>query len=235
MATLFGIGVGPGDPELLTLKALRILRAAPVIAYPAPEQGTSLARAIVAPHLPGGQVEIAIRMPLEVERFPAQAVYDRAAGEIGAHLAAGRDVAVLCQGDPFFYGSFMYLFGRLSRDWTVTVVPGVSSLTTCAAVLGAPLAARDDVLAVLPAPLPEDLLEARLRDADAAAIVKLGRHFPKVRRVLARLGLAASARYVEHASMANQRILALEDVRDEEVPYFAMVLVHRRGAAWRNP
>lgn len=235
MAILFGIGVGPGDPELLTLKALRILRAAPVIAYPAPERGDSLARAIVAPHLPGSQVEIAIRMPLEVERFPAQAIYDHAAGEIAAHLKAGRDVAVLCQGDPFFYGSFMYLFGRLSRDWTVTVVPGVSSLTTCAAVLGAPLAARDDVLAVLPAPLPEDVLEARLRDADAAAIVKLGRHFPKVRRVLARLGLAASARYVEHASMANQRILALEDVRDGEVPYFAMVLVHRRGAAWRNP
>ncbi len=235
MAVLYGIGVGPGDPELLTLKALRILRAALVIAYPAPERGASLARAIVAPHLPGGQVEIAIRMPLEVERFPAQAVYDRAADEIAAHLGAGRDVAVLCQGDPFFYGSFMYLFGRLARDWTVTVVPGVSSLTTCAAVLGAPLAARDDVLAVLPAPLPEDVLEARLRDADAVAIVKLGRHFPKVRRVLARLGLAANARYVEHASMENQRILALGDVREEAVPYFAMVLVHRRGEAWRSP
>jgi len=235
MAILYGIGVGPGDPELLTLKGLRILRAAPVVAYPAPEQGDSLARAIVAPHLPGNQVEIAIRMPLEVARFPAQAVYDRAAAEIAAHLRAGRDVAVLCQGDPFFYGSFMYLFGRLSRDWTVTVVPGVSSLTTCAAVLGAPLAARDDVLSVLPAPLPEEVLEARLRDADAAAIVKLGRHFPKVRRVLARLGLTGNARYVEHASMANQRILALDEVRDETVPYFAMLLVHRRGEAWRNP
>lgn len=235
MATVFGVGVGPGDPELLTLKALRLIKSAPVIAYPAPEQGDSLARSIVAPHLPGDQTEIAIRMPLEVARFPAQAVYDRAAEEIASHLRAGHDVAVLCQGDPFFYGSFMYLFGRLAQDWPVTVVPGVSSLTTCAAVLGAPLAARDDVLTVLPAPLPEDVLEARLKDADAAAVMKLGRHFPKVRRVLERLGLSAQARYVEHASMATQRILTLDQVRDDAVPYFAMVLVHRRGAAWRNP
>jgi precorrin-2/cobalt-factor-2 C20-methyltransferase len=235
MATLFGIGVGPGDPELLTLKALRLLRAAPVIAYPAPEQGDSLARAIVAGHLPGGQVEIAIRMPLEVARFPAQAVYDRAAAEIAAQLSAGRDVAVLCQGDPFFYGSFMYLFGRLSRDWRVEVVPGVSSLVACAAALGAPLVARDDVLTVLPASLPEAVLEARLRDADAAAIMKLGRHFAKVRRVLDRLGLVAQARYVEHASMASQRIAPIAELEDDAVPYFAMVLVHRRGDAWRNP
>jgi precorrin-2/cobalt-factor-2 C20-methyltransferase len=235
MATLYGIGVGPGDPELLTLKALRLIRAAPVIAYPAPESGDSLARSIVAAHLPGGQAEIAIRMPLEVARFPAQAVYDRAAQDIAAHLGAGRDVAALCQGDPFFYGSFMYLFGRLARDWKVEVVPGVSSLMACAAALGAPLAARDDVLTVVPASLPEDRLEARLRAAEAAAIMKLGRNFPKVRRVLDRLGLVAQARYVEHASMASQRILALRDLRDDAVPYFAMVLVHRRGEAWRNP
>ena len=235
MTTCYGIGVGPGDPELLTLKALRILRGVSVIAYPAPERGDSLARGIVAPHLPGGQIEIAIRMPLEAARFPAQAVYDRAAEAIGAHLRAGRDVVVLCQGDPFFYGSFMYLFGRLARDWTVEVVPGVSSLTACAAALGAPLAARDDALVVLPATLPEAVLEARLRDADAAAIIKLGRHGAKVRRVLDRLQLADQARYVEHASMASQRIARFADVAADAIPYFAMVLVHRRGDAWRNP
>ncbi len=231
--TLYGVGVGPGDPELLTLKALRIIRAAPVLAYPAPEKGDSLARSIVAPHLPGGQTEIAIRMPLEVSRFPAQEVYDGAAREIAAHLRAGRDVAVLCQGDPFLYGSFMYLFGRLAKDWTVAVVPGVSSLTACAAALGTPLAARDDTLVVLPAPLPEEVLEARLKDCDAAAIMKLGRHFAKVRRVLRRLGLEDRARYVEHASMANQRIRALGEIGDGEAPYFAMVLVHKRGEVWR--
>ncbi len=233
MATLYGIGVGPGDPELLTLKALRIVRAVPVLAYPAPETGDSLARAIVAPHLTGGQTEIAIRIPLEVARFPAQEVYDAAAQDIAAHLKQGSDVAVLCQGDPFFYGSFMYLFGRLARDWKTVVVPGVSSLMACAAALGTPLAARDDALCVLPAPLPEDVLEARLRDCDCAAIIKLGRHFPKVKRVLDRLGLATRARYVEHASMQNQRVRALSEIGDGEVPYFAMLLVHKRDEVWR--
>src|SRR3546814_2327553 len=157
--TLYGIGVGPGDPELLTLKAVRILNSVPVIAWPAPLQGEGLARSIAAPHLPGGQMEIAIRMPIEAARFPAQEVYDRAAAEIGEHLAAGRDVAVLCEGDPFFYGSFMYLFGRMAGRFPVQVVPGVSSLTAAAAVSGSPLAARNDVLTVLPAPLPDARLE----------------------------------------------------------------------------
>lgn len=231
--TLYGLGVGPGDPDLITLKALRILERAPVIAYPAPETGESLARAIVAPHLPAGRIEIAIRMPLVAERFPAQRVYDAAAAEIAEHLQAGRDVAVLCEGDPFVYGSFMYLFGRMAEHYPVRVVPGVSSLTACAAALGAPLAARNDVLVVVPAPLDEDVLAARLAETDAAVIIKVGRHLPKVRRVLDRLGLAARARYIEHATMASERILALDDTGEDTAPYFSAILVHRRGEAWR--
>jgi precorrin-2/cobalt-factor-2 C20-methyltransferase len=230
--TLYGLGVGPGDPELITLKALRLLRSAPVVAYPAPEHGDSLARSIVAEHLPGGQTEIAIRMPMLVERFPAQEIYDRAAVEIGAHLEAGRDVAVLCEGDPFFYGSFMYLFGRMAECFPVQVVPGVSSLMACAATSGAALASRNDVLTVIPAPLAPDRLRDLLARTDAAAIMKLGRHFTKVRDVLNELGLSAHARYVERATMANQRLLPLDKVDPDSVPYFSMVLVHRRGEAW---
>ncbi len=229
---LYGLGIGPGDPELITLKALRLLRAAEVVAYPALEDGESLARSIVAEHLPGGQLEIAIRVPFVVERSPAQEVYDRAAEELGGHLAAGRDVAVLCEGDPFFYGSFMYLFGRMAERFPVEVVPGVSSLTACAARLGTPLAARNDVLTVLPAPLDAELLEARLKSTDTAAIVKVGRHFSKVRRVLEKLDLAGRARYVERATMHNQRTLPLDEVDADAVPYFSMILVHRRGTAW---
>jgi precorrin-2/cobalt-factor-2 C20-methyltransferase len=231
--TLYGLGVGPGDPELITLKALRILRAVPVFAYLAPEHGDSLARAIVAGHLPGGQTEIAIRMPLLTDRFPAQAVYDEAADEIVRHLQAGRDVAVICEGDPFFYGSFMYLFGRMVERFEVEVVPGVSSLMACAAVLGAPLAARNDTLAVLPAPLEAHELARRLEVVDAAAIIKVGRHLGKVRGVLRELGLADQARYVERATMARQRILPLDEAADGEAPYFSMILVHRRAEAWR--
>ena len=231
--TAYGIGVGPGDPELITLKGLRIIQRAPVIAYPAPEVGDSLARAIVAPHLPGGQREIAIRMPMVAERFPAQEVYDRAAAEITAVLDTGCDVAILCEGDPFFYGSFMYLFGRLAAGHRVAVVPGVSSLNACAAALGSPLVARNDVLTVIPAPLPADELRRRLDSADAAAIVKPGRHYAKVRSVLQEAGLMPQARYIERAIMDRQRILPLEAVDPADVPYFSMILVHKRGEAWR--
>jgi precorrin-2/cobalt-factor-2 C20-methyltransferase len=230
--TLYGLGIGPGDPELITVKALRLLKAAPVLAYPAPETGESLARSIVAPLLPGGQTEVAIRVPLLAERFPAQEVYDRTAVELGAHLSAGRDVAVLCEGDPFFYGSFMFLFARMAERFPVEVVPGVSSLTACAAVLGAPLAARNDVLSVVPAPLDEAELKARLSSGDATAVIKIGRHFAKVRRVLDELGLSERARYIERATMESQRILPLDSVDPADVPYFSMVLLHTRGAAW---
>jgi precorrin-2/cobalt-factor-2 C20-methyltransferase len=227
--TVYGIGVGPGDPELVTLKALRLLRAAPVVAYPAPLDGNSFARSIVAQFLTDSQREIAIRVPMVPERFPAQDVYDRAAREIGVEAAAGRDVAVLCQGDPFFYGSFMYLFARLAAAFPVEIVPGVSALTACAAAGRLPLAARDETLTVIPATLDAAALERRLAGVDAAAIIKLGRHFAKVRDVLVGLGLAARAQYVERASLPNQRILALADIDAAAVPYFAMILLRGPG------
>ncbi len=230
--TLYGLGIGPGDPDLITLKALRILESSPVIAYPAPETGPSLARAIAAPHIPEGKIEIPMPMPMVAERFPAREVYDRKAVELAVHLKAGRDVAVLCEGDPFFYGSFMYLFARLAGDFPALAVPGVSSLTACAASLGAPLTSRNDVLTVIPAPLPEAEIEARLAGTDAAAIVKVGRHLGKVKRVLEGLGLADRARYIEHATMAEEKILPLAEASPEGSPYFSMVLVHKRGEAW---
>jgi precorrin-2/cobalt-factor-2 C20-methyltransferase len=231
--TLYGLGVGPGDPELITLKAIRLMRSCPVIAYPAPEQGDSLARAIMAPHLPGGQIEMAIRMPLLADRFPAQKVYDGAAAELGAHLKAGRDVAVLCLGDPFLYGSFMYLFARLAGAHRTVVVPGVTSMTAAAASLGTPLAARNDVLTIIPAPLPDDAIESRLAASDAAVIMKLGRHFGRMRNLLDGLGLAGKARYIEHASFPTERALPLDAVDASAVPYFSLILVHKRGDAWR--
>ena len=232
--TLYGLGVGPGDPELITLKALRILERASVLAYPAPEEGESLVRGIVAGHLDGHHEEMCIRMPMVAARFPAREVYDRAAVELGRHLDAGRDVAMLCEGDPFFYGSFMYMFGRMAARHTVEVVPGVSSLMACAATLGAPLAARNDMLSVLPATLPDEALERRIRDADAVAVIKVGRHLPRVRAVIEAMGLTANARYVEHATMASEKILPLGDVPEDAAPYFSMILLHARGDAWNE-
>lgn len=227
--TLYGLGIGPGDPELITLKALRILQTAQVVAYPAPETGDSLAHRIVAPYLKGSQTEIAIRMPLSVARFPAQDVYEQAAADLAAHLTAGSNVAVLCEGDPFLYGSFMYLFGRLAERFPVEVVPGVSSLTACAAALKHPLVSRNDVLTVIPAPLDDGTIAARLLQTDAAAIIKLGRHGPRIVALLKELGMIDRAQYIERATMPEQRILPLAEVDAASIPYFAMILVHRRG------
>lgn len=225
MATLYGLGLGPGDPELLTLKALNVLKRVPVIAYPAPDTGESFARRIAAPHLPGGQIEIAIRTPMIPGRYPANDVYDRYGAEIAEHLEGGRDVAVLCQGDPFFYGSFMYVFQRFADKCAVEVVPGVSSLGACAAAAGRPLASRNQVLTILPATLPEDDLAARLKGSDSVAIVKVGRHLEKVRRVLDSLSLTNRARYIERATLAEERVLPLDRVSEGEAPYFSMILV----------
>ena len=231
--TLYGLGVGPGDPDLVTVKVLRVLRRLPVVAYPAPEQGASFARSVVASHLSPAQAEIAIRVPMTRAVAPAQMVYDRAAVEIAVHLDAGRDVGVLCQGDPFFYGSFIQIFDRLASRFPTHVVPGVSSLTACAAAAGTPLVTRDEILTVLPATLSETALEKRLKQAESAAILKLGRHLSKVQRVLKRLRLAARATYIEHASLGSQKILPVEAADPGSAPYFSMILVRRAGKGER--
>ena len=231
---LYGLGVGPGDPELLTLKAHRLLRSCSVVAYPAPDDGDSFARSIVAGHLPEGVEEIPIVIPMKAGRFPAQDVYDRAAERLSAYLDAGRDVPVLCEGDPFFYGSFMYLFARLAGSHDVEVVPGVSSLTACAAAFGRPLAARNDVLSVIPAPLDEDTLRDRIASSEAAAIIKVGRHYAKVRRVLDELGLTEACGYVERATLGNQKVIPLGDLDENRAPYFSMILVYRGGEPWQT-
>ena len=226
---LYGIGVGPGDPELMTLKAVRILAEAAVIAYPAPNSGESSARAIAEKFIPPGRIEIAVRVPMRVGPVPIEA-YERAAEEIAGHLDAGRDVAVLCEGDPFFYGSFMYLHDALAGRFPTTIVPGVSSLTACAAASGRPLVRRDDVLTVLPATLDDAALEAQLAATRAAAIMKVGRHLTRVKALLARLGLLETAIYVSHATRGNERVLPLAELTDAEAPYFSMILISRDDA-----
>lgn len=222
--TLIGVGVGPGDPELVTLRADRIIRQARVIAYPAPEGGQSFARSIVAGSIPEGIVEIPIVISMVSERFPAQAAYDKAVRDISAHLVNDLDVVVICQGDPFFFGSFMYLFQRIARNYAVQVVPGVTSMTACAAASARPLCARLESLSVIPAPLGEAELFDRLKIAGAAAIIKVGRHLPKVRRVIARLGLSDRSIFVAHASLPTELVCPLESA-PAEAPYFSMVLV----------
>ena len=229
--TVYGLGVGPGDPEMITLKALRLLRAASAVAYPV-QRGDSVARAIVAAHLRPGQVEIAIDAPMTGGET-AQPGYDAAAATIIGHLERGEDVAVLCEGDPLFYGSFIYLLSRLAGKHRVEVVPGVTSLTACAAALPLPLVGRDERLAVMPAILPDDKLREGFAFADAVAIVKVGRHFKRLAALIEELGLTGRAQYVERASQAAQRVLPLAEVDPAGATYFAIILVFKEAASWR--
>lgn len=231
---LYGVGVGPGDPELMTLKAARLIAATRHVAYPAPDSGSSFARGIAAAHFREDVVELSIIVPMKVARFPAEEVYDRAALDIAALLEAGENVVVLCEGDPFFYGSFMYLYQRLSAQFTVEVVPGVSSPMACAARFGRPLAARNDVLSIVPAPLERDDLRARIAASDAVAIIKIGRHFAKVQEVIADLGLTGRAAYIERATLPNERLIPLGEVGDAEAPYFSIILIYKGQEEWVN-
>ncbi|MEL7216781.1 MAG: precorrin-2 C(20)-methyltransferase, partial [Pseudomonadota bacterium] len=221
---LYGVGVGPGDPDLMTVRAVRLIEAAPVIAYPTLAGADSFARRIAADVIPANAREIVMDVPMTVDRAPAQAAYDDGAAQIAEALEGGQDVVCLCEGDPFFYGSFMYLFARLSGRFEVEVIPGVTSVTTCAARAGLPLAARNERVTILPGPLPEDELRRRIEGAESVAIMKVGRHLAKIRGVIASLGLSEHAVYVERASLPEERICPLSEA-PETAPYFSMILL----------
>ena len=224
--TLYGIGVGPGDPELMTLKGIRVLAQVPVIAYPAPEGGASLARAIAAPHIPPGRIEIALPIPMVAGLSPHHESYARHADTLAGHLAAGKDVAVLCEGDPFLYGSFIQLFERLAGHFPVEVVPGISSLLAGPAEARFPLAVRAESLAVLPATLTESEIARRARAADSVVVLKAGRHLEKINTALRAAGFGGDAIRVTRATLPDQKISALAESLGD-APYFTMVLARR--------
>jgi len=229
---LFGVGVGPGDPELMTIKARRVIEGADVIAYPGAEHGRSVARRIAGPYLRPDQIEVPLRYPVTTGETDhpggyeaaLSEFYDDCAAELAVHLDAGRDVAVLCEGDPFLYGSYMYLHERLGERYGSEVIPGVASFSAAAAAAGAPLVRRDDVLTILPGTLPGEVLAARLQATDAAVVMKLGRTFPKVRTAVESAGMLQRGIYVERASSEEERVAPLAGVADK-VPYMSLVLV----------
>ncbi len=227
--TLYGVGVGPGDPELMTVKAWRLISSADVISYLCANGGESTALEIATPFLPDTFEPLAIDMPMRVEREPAQAAYDDGARRIAVRLDQGRDVVMLCEGDPFFYGSFMYVFERLAASHRIVVVPGVISATAAAAATGMPLAKRDDVVKVLPATLGADRLRAELQTAQTSVILKVGRHFGKIRLILGTLDLTSCATAIEHASRDNQRIRPVSEIAEDHLPYFTTILVRADG------
>jgi precorrin-2 C20-methyltransferase/precorrin-3B C17-methyltransferase len=231
--TLWGVGLGPGDPELVTVKAARLISEADVVAYHSARHRRSIARSIAEPYLRDGQIEEALVYPVTTETTQHPGGYDGAIAEfyehaakrLAEHLDAGRDVALLCAGDPFFYGSYMHMHERLSDRYDAHAVPGVTSMTAAAAELGRPLVQHEEALTVLPGTLPAHQLAMRLAETDSAAILKLGRTFTSVRDALEEAGRLDEAYYVERATWGKQRVERLADVDPDSVPYFSLAVV----------
>lgn len=230
---LFGIGLGPGDPELVTVKAARAITAADVVAYHSARHGRSIARGVAAPYLRDGQIEEKLVYPLTTEttdhprgyQGAIDEFYAESAARIAAHLDAGRNVALLAEGDPLFYSSYMHMHKRLAGTYETEIIPGVTSVSAASAAIQTPLVERDEILTVLPGTLPAAELADRLQTSDAVAIMKLGRTFGPVREALEKSGRLEEAVYIERASWETQRTMPLKDVDPAEVPYFSVALV----------
>lgn len=235
--TLIGVGLGPGDPELLTVKAVAAIRAAPVIAFFAKKGRRGNARQIADRWIPAGAIEVPLYYPMTTEvRFDQpvyiatlRQFYEAATADLAAHLAAGRDVALLAEGDPLFYGSFMHLYIRLRDRFRTSIIPGVTGMSGCWGAAGQPMTWGNDILTVLPGTLSEPELTARLGDTHAAVVVKLGRNFPKVRAAIVRADLLERAIYVERGTMAGEQVMRLADKTDDEAPYFSLILIPGDG------
>lgn len=235
--TVYGVGVGPGDPDLMSVRAARLVGAAKVVAYFRKAGRAGHARTIVNGLLADGVVEepldypVTTEIPLDDPAYAAtlRGFYEQCVARLSAHVAEGRDVVVLCEGDPFLYGSFMHLYDRLVGAVPVVVVPGISGMAACWTASGTPITYGDDVLCVVPATLHADRLAEVVRTGDAVVIMKLGRNLPKVRRILQDVGLLDRAIYVERGAMVGETVLRLADKPTDDAPYFSMILVHGQG------
>jgi precorrin-2/cobalt-factor-2 C20-methyltransferase len=230
---LIGLGTGPGDPELMTVKAVRLLKSADIVAHFAKRGNKGNARTIVGEHMRDDAIELPLLYPVTTEIDKAHGdyvsaitgFYEESAEAVAGHLSAGRTVAVLSEGDPLFYGSYMHLHVRLAHRFPTEVVPGVTAMSGCWSATGLPIVQGDDILSVLPGTLPEETLARRLTDTEAAVIMKVGRNLPKIRRALQSAGKLGRAMYVERGTMANMAITPLAEKSDDVAPYFSIVLV----------
>jgi precorrin-2/cobalt-factor-2 C20-methyltransferase len=228
----FGVGVGPGDPELLTLKAVRLIRGAEVVCYLANDKGGSQSRTIAALAFDGcraDQIEVPIVMPFATDRTLAKGVYDDAAAAIRSHLDAGRDLVFICEGDPLFFGSFAYLLERLEGDYACQVVPGISSVHAAASALQRPLTMLRESFAVISGRHSDQQIRQALTDHDSVVIMKAGQARPRILSLLAATGRSRDAHYLEYIGRDNERILhSVEGLEATPGPYFSLFVVIRR-------
>ncbi len=236
MGRIICCGLGPGDPDLMSVRADREVRAAKHIAYFRKKGRPGQARAIVEGMLAAGVREYPMEYPVTTELAVGSEAYARLLGSFHdewaerlVELSHTTDVIVLCEGDPFFYGSFMHLYTRLQGRAQVEVIAGIPGMAGCWNVAGLPMTLGDDVLSVLVGTLPEAELEQRARSSDALVIMKTGRNLAKIRRALQTAGRLDEAWLIERGTMPGERVARLAEVDTSDCPYFAIVLVHGRG------
>lgn len=236
---LYGVGVGPGDPRWLTLRAVEVLGAADVVALPRGDRAAaSRAREIIASYLiPERQAVVDLPLATAPGADPSasrEAIYDLVARELGA----GRSVAVPVLGDPLLYGSFIYLYARVRERLPAVyteVVPGVTAFSGAAARAGRELASGDERVAILPGVHERDLddLRATLTRFDTTILLKVNHCLDQVLDLVDELGLLAGSWYAEHIGMTGERVVtALDGLRDrvEDPPYFSLLVVRRDGS-----
>jgi len=235
--TVYGVGLGPGDPDLMSVRADRLIRNAKHVAYFRKSGRQGQARAIVKHMIPDQAAEFAMEYPVTTEiplsdpRYNEilSAFYAECAAHLRTLVDAGENVVVLCEGDPFFYGSFMHLYARLKDERPVEVVPAISGMSGAWTATGQPITWGDDILTVLMGTLPEAELVRKMLDTDALVVMKIGRNIDKVRSALRQAGKYDAAWLVEFATMPNQTVTRLSDAEDKITPYFSIIVVHGQG------
>ncbi|PCI88132.1 MAG: precorrin-2 C(20)-methyltransferase [Hyphomicrobiales bacterium] len=225
---LYGIGVGPGDPELLTLKAARLIAEADIIAYPMNKKGESIALQIAASHIVENCETFGFYVPMSSDRTAANLAYDEAALRMRQYLNTGKKIACLCEGDAFFYGSFAYIFERLADEYNTEVIPSMPAFVAASAALKIPMLMLNEDLQIIPAILDEAILIDKIRTSNNVAIYKVGRHFSKIRQILTKLNLLEKSNLVEYVSQSQQKVTAMAATNEDTKPYFSMIIINRR-------
>ncbi|WP_168013368.1 precorrin-2 C(20)-methyltransferase [Halomonas salinarum] len=234
--TIYGVGLGPGSQDLMSVRADRLIRGATHVAFFRKKGRRGHARTIVEGMLVPDAVELPMEYPVTTEipfddpRYNAWlgSFYEHQVAQLAEIAGAGHDVAVLCEGDPFFYGSFMHLYTRLQGKVPVEVVPGITGMSAAWTATGRPITWGDDVLTVLTATQPEAMLTERIAHTDALVVMKIGRHLDKLRRALKSADREEEAWLIEYASMEQQRVVPLAEV-GKRVPYFSILVIHGNG------
>lgn len=230
---LYGVGVGPGDPELITVKGMKAIQSADVIAYHETKKRNSNALKIAKQWIPDNAELAPITYPITTEKDSfsdgynniLNDFYNQTAEYISSFLKVGKRVVVLAEGDPLFFSSFMYIYDKLGKDYATEIIPGISSIFASAAIFQTPICYRNQTLTVLSGVSSESELTRKLADGDAFAIMKLGRNLGKVRKILKNLGMVERALYIERATMENQKIVSLPEVDEDSSPYFSLILI----------